>query len=1247
MRELKLLSKVWIAIFICFALPAVYTYVEAEEYTIAWDDDADKLNFTGASFSAQHQYLPVFSIIKEGNWKGTFRVHESRLINLAEFKDVQFGTVPEDWSVSFDYGQASRKEWTQVEVLPFRRMGDRIELLVSFSIDFTENNIGKRARMASQKYSEYSKLSSGVWYKFGVNESGVYKLDASFFEKLGAKSENIQSDKIKIYGHRGGMLPELSGAERTDDIREIPIEVKGSGHEVTVTAYLEGPEEWTYSEDEERFVHIKNLYTDTKNYFITFEGEQGQRVKTRNEVSAPHSVDITSYDDYKHYEEDINNLLASGRIWLGHEIGAANQLVYNFNFPDIIQSSPAIISLGLAAKSSSLLNSFQVRTESFALGNVSIPPTGTSTLANAANYAKASYETNQVKPGFSVIIDYNRPDYSAKAWPDFITAQVVRELVYRQNNFSFRSLTSVDSNTISQFRIKNWNSNLTLWDVTDLFNIQQIKTSDGVFKAETSVLREFAVFDSPKLTPIPFGRIENQNLHGLKQVDYLIVTRESFIPYAKEIGEFHLEHEGLTYHVVDVEEIFNEFSSGNNDLSAIRNFAKMFYDRALNEPGTAPKYLLLFGSGNYDNKELGEFLLPSYQSPQSFEEVVTYVTDDYFGFLDDSEGDNIISTTTHYLDIAIGRIPADSHEKAQDAVDKVKRYYSSESYGDWRATTAFIADDEDNNIHIRDTDLIANIVQNNYADFNVSKIYLDAFKQQSVSGGHRYPDVTEAINNGIYKGLFYLNFVGHGGPNGLTHEKVITFNEINNWNNKDKLFLFCTATCEFTRFDIPTRYSAGERVLLKRDGGAIALVSTTRLVFSDKNKTINENFVTDLFENSGSGNVVLGDVFLKTKNRTNTRENNRKFALFGDPALKLAFPQNEVVTTELLSYNTPTDTIKSLDKLTIRGEVRKNNTLAQDFDGIVHVSVFDKMIEQSTIGNDASSPVFKFKTRNSIVYRGRAKAKGGKFELTFIVPKDINYNFGNAKLSYYGENEQWDAIGHDFDVTIGGVADSVPQDNAGPLVEVYIDDENFVFGGMAEKNSMLYVKLEDESGINTSGTGLGHDITAILNEDSKNPIILNTFYEEEVGDFTKGAVKYPFNDLEDGRYKINVKAWDVLNNSGEGYTEFIVEDNPNMALYYVLNYPNPFTTNTQFSFEHNRPGDFLDIRIEIYTVNGKLVKTLQTSEISESRRFNKLNWDGLDEYGDKIGKGVYIYKVTVKDSSGRKAHKYQKLVLLR
>ncbi|MCO5233097.1 MAG: type IX secretion system sortase PorU [Chitinophagales bacterium] len=1224
-------------------------HLNAEEFIIKWSQKSEELTFENAYYSTHYHYLPLFSIQKNDTYLAK-NIHpiSTRRIPANNFTPEQLSNISNEWQIKTSSGILKGKDVSTVEVLPFRKSGNDIEVLDKFNIDFIKDkSYVKKSGNSAIQYADNSFLSSGNWYKIGVEKNGVYRIDTDFLKKLGMDIQNINASEIKIYGHHGGMLPELSGATRTDDIKEIPIQVNGQGQSLEILAYLEGPESWELNTLSNSFKYIKNLYTEQKSYFITVSSGAGKRISLASPITDNANIEINTFNDYQHIEENVTNLLQSGRTWLGREIDGTNQVQYNFNFSNIISTSPANISLGIAAKSPLNNSTFQVYSNSTLLKNIYISAVGSSELANAANYSETSFSIANPSSNIPIQIIYSRPDFNSKAWPDYITLNVTRALSYNQEPLYFRSISSIGENFISQFNINNWNSSLKVWDISDLFNIQEISTNNGKFKSKTPVLKEFVAFQNPILTPMALGKINNQNLHALQQADYLIITRKSLLAYAHEIGNFHLQQEGLSYHAIDLEEIFNEFSSGNNDLSAVRNFVKMFYDRAASQPETAPKYLLLFGNGNYDNRDLGEYLLPSYQSNASFQTIETYVTDDYFGFLDDTEGNDVTNTTTHLLDIAIGRITVDNLEKAQHSVDKIKRYYSQSSYGSWLTQMAFMADDEDNNIHIRDANEVADIAQDQYLNYNISKIYLDAFKQQSVAGGQRYPDVNEVVNNKIFQGLFYLNFVGHGGTNGLTTEKVLTFDDINRWENIDKLFLFCTATCEFTRFDIPKKNSAGERILVKNNGGAIALVSTTRLVFSDKNRVINERFTRYLLDASKTLDKTLGEIVTLAKNTTNTRENNRKFALFGDPALKLAFPKNEIVTSEVRSYDVPTDTLKSLGKITIKGEVRENNNLAQNFNGIVNVIVYDKMVVQNTLSNDGSSPTYNFKSRNNILYKGRTQAKNGIFEITFIMPKDINYNYGLGKLSYYANEELWDAVGFDTTIFIGGLVDSIPLDNKGPNVDLYIDNENFVFGGIAGKNSTLYIQLEDENGINTSGTGIGHDITAILNEEHKNPINLNSFYEGEIGNYKKGLVKYPFNNLENGRYKIQVKAWDVLNNSGDGYTEFVVEDKAELALYYVLNYPNPFTTKTQFSFEHNRPGTFLDVKIEIYSVSGKLVKTLQYDQASISRRVAGIEWDGLDGYGDKIGKGVYIYKVTVKNDLGEKAYKYQKLVLLK
>lgn len=1226
--------------------------VLGEQIDLQWlSKGLDRLSFRGASVSSAYAYLPVLNIRLQGYHEVTGIVAlATEELNTSVLKSEQVQAIAEDWQYEVYYGKEKGQTVTSIEILPFRKVGGRVEYMVQADIQSrVQRNPLSTARSGNITYADNSVLANGEWFKFAVSETGVYKLDPAFLEKLGLNLNNLNAGQIKVFGHRGGMLPELAGAPRTDDLQEIPIKVVAlTGNRFEIHAYLEGPESWFYDAPRQMFRKQLHLYTDAKSYFITTGSGSGKRVSAAPAISAPETRTINTFTDRQHAEQDVTNLNKSGRLWLGPEIGFDGQASYNFSFPNIISTEPARIWLGLAGSSAGNTCNFEIRSGQTVLRNLAVSPVGSSYIADAARYAEANFNLNSPGATFPIQIVFQRPDFNAKGWPDFVTVNATRALRYDGAPLSFRTQASVGPNAISRFSIENWNNSVEVWDVTDLFNIRSMSVSGGSFKAATDSLREFIAFQTPTAAPIAIGRVPNQNLHALAPADYLIIARKATMNQARDLGEFHRQQEGYNYHAIDVEEIYNEFSSGNPDISAIRNFVKMFYDRAAGNPAQAPRFLLLFGNGNYDNRSMGDFLLPSYQSPQSLQTILTYVTDDYFALLDDSEGLDIINTATNIVDIAVGRIVADNIEKANISVEKIKRYYSRDALGDWRNEVTFVGDDEDGILHTRDANEVADIILNGYPKYNVEKIYLDAFVQESGAGGSRYPAVNDAIANKMFTGNFYWSYAGHGGPNGLADERILTFDDINRWRNENKLPIFSTATCELTRFDEPGRFSAGERIFVKSDGGAIALVSTTRLVFAFENRITNENFTRELMKASEIPGSSLGDVFRISKAITNTRENNRKFALFGDPALTIAFPQYDIVTTNIKVNNIEdADTIRALSRVTIEGEVREGANLLADFNGTASLTVFDKMTNRSTLRNDPGSGLYTFNVRNSILYKGRAQVNNGQFSVTFIVPKNMDYNFGQGKLSFYAENGLTDARGFDLDVVIGGISDQIPDDEEGPQVEVYLDDESFVFGGTAEPNSTMFVRLFDESGINTSGAGLGNDITAIIDENSRNPIILNAFYESEVGDFAKGKVTYPFSSLEKGRHTLRVKAWDVLNNSGEGYTEFIVEDNPELALYYVLNYPNPFTTKTSFSFEHNRPGDNLDVRIEIYTVSGKLVKTIQQFISSNARRVSDLNWDGLDEYGDKLGRGVYVYRVTVRDSSGDRAVKYQKLVLLR
>jgi hypothetical protein len=1235
-----------------------------------WNKHADKIDFSTSDHLAIYNYLPSYSFaqyIGRDNQVQVSLTHPiySTLQNTSLLSKAQLEMIQNDVIIKTEIGSERKQNMASVSILPFRVNNGNIEILTSFELSITPT-LTPMERIANEQninriYAPNSILNTGKWFKFGVTKTGIYKLDYNFLKNLGFSPSSILPQNIRIFGHRSGMLPELAGATREDEPLEIPIKVVTASPTQFQTndyilAYLQGPEKWSFQSTSQTFKAQKHLYSDTKNFFISADVGMGARIPSINSSTLPATKNINTYNDYGFFEEDKVNIAKSGKQFLGDEFGGINNKSFAFNFPNLISAQPTKITIAVAAFSKASGSSFTITSDggnnsnTIFLNNVG----QVSGIDNTAVRDEKIFNFFSLNPSFTIDLNYNRNgDFSTKGWIDYIQINAVSNLKYNGEPLYFRSIASVGSGNISNFEIQNMNNQVDIWDVTNPFNIEKINyTLNGAiasFKISTDSLKEFVAYESSANSPIAMGSVSNQNIHGLPQKDMLIFTRTAFLSQANELALLHQTKQNLRVAVLELNQVFNEFSSGSNDITAIRNCIKMFYDRANGNISQIPKYVLIIGDGSYDNKNLGEFLMPTYESDKTYESLETYVSDDYFGLLDDNEGANITNTGTEKLDASVGRIPADNITQAQTAIDKIKMYLSSVAYGDWRNQGTFIADDEDFNIHVEDADEIAQNIALAQNKLNIDKIYLDAFQQQSSTGGATYPAVVDAIHKKLFTGTLFINYVGHGGPIGLAKERILSIDDINQWKNENKLPLFITASCEFAPYDIPDQYTAGERVLFKENGGGIALLTTTRIVYSHRNKTMNQNFMNQFPIAYSDATMTLGDMLRIAKNNTNTNDGNRKFSLLGDPALRLALPSYNVVVTKINSSPivSPHDTLKALSKITIEGEVRDlYNQKMTDFNGITAINVYDKMKSISTLKNDPDSYLFPFNIQKNSIYKGKTKTTNGVFSCTFLVPKDIDYNYGNGKISLYAYADTTDASGNTADIVIGGVSDTFPIDNKGPIVDVFMNDAKFVFGGITDENPKLLCNLFDENGINTSGNGIGHDITAIIDNDTKNIYTLNDFYETDVDNISKGSLTYPFSKLSKGKHTLEVKAWDVLNNSGVGYTEFLVEETAKLALSHVLNYPNPFTTSTHFMFEHNRPGVNLDLKIEIFSVSGKVIKTISKNINTIGYRVNDIAWDGLDDYGDKIGRGVYIYRVTIKDEFGKKVSQYQKLVVL-
>ena len=1214
------------------------------------------LTFEKACYYDQQSLLPYyFELIKANS------INVNLTIDNVNYKTLdnnelsalkKKNQIPVHLTYNYKITYRRKQPYIQLDLLPFRKnpLTGQIEKIISFDINIKETSERiSYIKPKSKSFSSESVLKSGKWVKIRLNKDGIYKLTYSEITDMGFSNPK----NLKIYGNSSGMLPVLNSEPCQDDLINNAIFNSGD----YILFYAKEPDQWHYNIDDNFFYCTKHIYSEYNYFFLTTDVGSTNTISNLSSPSGSPTKTVTKFTDYLHYEKEKENLIESGQLWFGEYFSITTAYSFDFDFPNRITSLPININIALAARSS-INSTFNVK---YGTQDIFTPPISIASI-DMSTY-NSTYARRNIAQGnfysytenFTIDVSYNKPLSSSEGWLDYITINAERELKMSDDQLSFNYYNTTTSSQIIEFQIQNTKSSTKVWDITDPTQAKNLsKTISGnSISVKVNVipgLNQFIAFNNDNFHTVELvGNVTNQNLHATNHKDMIIVTHPEFINQANEIASFHQENDDLSIIIVTPEQIFNEFSSGASDASAIRNFVRMIYEKAT--ASDTLKYLLLIGDGSYDHKSLtaenANYIL-TYQSASSLDPTESFVTDDFFGLLDDT--DTIEASNSGLVDIGIGRLPVRSTEEAQQLVDKIKTYSNPNNRGDWLNSICFVGDDEDTNTHMRDADKLASFIDTTYPHFFITKIYLDAFPQESSANTESYPEVTRLINDEINNGILIFNYTGHGGKSGLAHERVISIADINSWANSDKLAIFVTATCEFSRFDNHQYTSAGELVLLNPNGGAVALLSTTRLVYASPNYVIHRNFYDYVFEKDSKGKTrALGDIVRLAKNASGTGNNKRNFTLLGDPALKIPLPEYNIITDSINhnDVNSYTDTLKALTKVTIHGHIEDNNkSIITNYNGIAYPLVLDKNKTITTLANDGGDPM-DFTIQNNILYKGKASVINGRFQYSFVVPKDISYNFGNGKISYYSLSTTADAKGYFDNFIIGGSNDNANVDNIGPSVTIYMNDESFVSGGVTNENPKLYVILTDSSGINTVGNGIGHDITAILDNNSSDLILLNDYYESDIDNYQKGKIEYLFNALDDGNHSLKLKVWDVYNNSTEKDIEFIVAESANLVIKNLLNYPNPFTENTAFYFDHNRLNEDLDILIQIFTVSGKLVKTINTIINSTGFRSDPIYWNGLDDFGDKIGRGVYIYQIKVRTSDGEIVKKIEKLVILK
>lgn len=1164
---------------------------------------------------------------------------------------------------------------------------------------------------------------SGQWVKIGVTQSGIYKIEAAQLTALGIPVNPFPSNNLRIFGKAGGMLSEKVDSNSANGLVELPIEV-GPNYALF---YAAGPHQWEYDTATGRLEFIKNLYSDTAWYFITLNSTSNpKRIGNAIPDNRPVFTTINTYTDYFAYENNRLNLLSSGKEWVGENFTAnITSRTLSLPWPNALPNSTLQLYTHLTARSIGAASQFTVAFNGQSAQNISLSGVSGGLLDDYARESKTLSALALSSLGntnsLSLQFQFSGTSNGAEGWLNRFSVQGLKRLIPPNPNQGFyytitRENTGLktgffprDSTALIRIAAPLNNGNPTVfsadtrvWNITNPINPSLVETtnigSEINYKYSVDTLENFACFNpSQALTPIIPNNpiVPNQNLLGLAKGatnpnapaigtnDYhgIIVVHPSLLSAANRLMTFHQSQYGYKDAVITTTQFYNEFGAGIPDPAAIRNGIKLFFDYSKPAPtanGKTLQYVVLLGAGTYDPKNILQNaqynernLIPTFQSSNSVSPLLSYTSDDFYALL--NNGDDVNQLNDASLSIGVGRIPVSNLTEANQYINKLIRYHQSPSNNNttgvntdnaWRSQLLFIADDKDQNLHLNDAESIAGTALAANPSLNANKIYLDAYPLVSGAGGARYPSVSDAIVNQVLSGALIVNYSGHGNHLRLSEEAVISANEINRFNNPEKLPLFITASCDFDPFDQPGKASIARPLLYGNNNGAIALLTTSRLVFAYSNRIMNQNFIKaalETLQSNTAGGIngplyrSLGEAVRVAKNFSNQSNaqtsgdplNSRKFVLLGDPALQLALPELPIQVTQIEEKNTGriipfTDSLLSLQTYEISGQVNQSNgNIATDYNGIVTVQLYDQPQTFFTLGNSAESPRTGYSTEKTILFNGKASVNNGTFKILLKVPRNISFGPGKANLKCYAQrtdslsqsnNTRTQPAAGALPLRLAGNTVNTSRDTTGPDIVLFLNDEAFKNGGITSENPILIAKLYDTSGINATGNGIGHDIILALNGDQRNSVVLNGFFSNELNEYQRGNLRYQLAELPPGKHQIQLKAWDLVNNSNTATLDFVVTKKEELKIGAVRNFPNPFWAlgrTTVFAFEHNQPNTDLEVNIEIVNAAGAAVKQIRRTVNTQGTRNIEIFWDGTTQQGRKCLPGIYYYQLKV------------------
>lgn len=1095
-----------------------------------------------------------------------------------------------------------------------------------------------------------SVLATGRWIRFEAPEEGIYRITRSMLSSLGIDANTVDPRTIKIYNNGGKVLPENVTQPRPQDLVENAIMVSGEEDGVFnendyILFYGRGHSFWDFDPAQNKIARSRHTYSDKNYFWITSGGSQGKRIQQKPGLNDDPSFVQNTTAAFADWEVDKINLGKTGRQNFGDDFSSAvSSRTYMNNLNHRINSEPVNYRVRFAVGTSTGMelliseNGNQVASRNAnGFGTLSY----TAGIEHNLNFSyNAPIPDNRSALTFKV----NPATVSSVGYLDFFEIEYVKALSAVDDYLMFFS----NSNTgIIEYQLNGFtSSNIRVFDVSDYANVSLVTNysfhSGGEcrfkFEESSTVRSKYIAVGSDRFkAPVNPFEISNSNILGESTgAKFIIITHKNFENAANRLRDYRQNHAiiPLSTIVVDVDNIYNEFSCGVLDPTALRDYIKYAYDNWQ----ITPEYVLLFGKGTYDYRNTegyGDNFIPTWQTVQSLALLNSYVTDDFFVLVDGPDP---------RVDLASGRLPVTTPEEANNVVDKIIDYESNIERGSWQNLITLIADDGigsqgryEGSEHTKPTEEIAEQELPGY--FDKSKIYAAAYPDVITGQGRRKPAVNQAIIEAINNGTLFINYIGHGSPELWAHEYIFEKSVALPLMQNDKYFFMCAATCDFGYFDIPNFQSSTEAMIFLKDRGAIAGISSARLVFSISNHNLNKNLIKNIFtqpRDTMNFPITLGRAVQLTK-QTNNSDNDRKYILFADPTLRLRIPQYSANIDSINGVDLTSDVqIKALSRTTVDGAVlRPDNSVWDDFSGEGLLTVFDsERVIRLTIPGIANPTIMDVKQQGGIIFNGRVSVVNGRFTADFVVPKDISYENKNGKVVFYFFDSISDGIGYTTNVIIGGTDTTAVDDGKGPEIEIYFDDINYGYSYLVGPNPKLIVKLFDETGLNTTGTGIGHKLEGILNQQESNPIDFTNYF---VGDLDAGGksgqINYNFNSLNFGEYSLLVKAWDVFNNYASELTYFTVVNDNELVIRDVYNYPNPFSSTTHFTFNQNLTQP-IDVKIRIYTIAGRLIKEIEQFNISD--RFVTIGWDGSDADGSAIANGTYLYKVIVKTIDGER-----------